>query len=631
MGTLRRWGRPAILAIAMVAGSLVPIANASPIDARWSVAASGEWTVGANWSTDPSYPANGAPTTADVYNAVFDATGAKYTVTLSDDIAIAQLRLLSADATVAVAKGHVLTLGTGASVAAGSLTVAGTVVGGTISDAASFPPRVSAIRGGTFDGVTLASKAVLNDGALVKNGMTLSGGTLYVASLSFGGVTTGDQTWEGNGGVELAAENADFKPAAGTTLTIGPGVVVVPSTGRRQVSVGGSAGDFSTTILQGTLSADKLQSTVITRARLLNRGVIEARNGGVIDGNTTQLNYSNGTLTGGTWAVYANSTMRPLGSDAAKITTNNASVILSGPNSLFGSINFLATNLGTFTVRDGRNFTTAGGLTNGGTLIVGAGSMVTVAGTLTSNGGSVGGDGALVAAGATLTGSVIKPGAGVLRVNGDLSLADGAKLDLTGGQMVLDYSGGSPGQVVGGWIRSAFDPAAATHWGGPGIGSSVAAADAALAVGWGEAADLLGLSGAATRTWHGQTVDATSVLVALALAGDADLNGTVDTADLGRLAAHYQAAGDWAGGDFTADADVDFDDLQAWARNYHGPLPVPHVGGGPAGFDDQVAAAIAAVPEPGAVLGFVGAIMVTLRRRRVDGRRSTQASFTERD
>jgi hypothetical protein len=222
----------------------------------------------------------------------------------------------------------------------------------------------------------------------------------------------------------------------------------------------------------------------------------------------------------------------------------------------------------------------------------------------------------------------MKPGGGALRVNGTLDIAGGAGLDLTSGQLVLDYSGSSPEPAVAGWVRSAYDAGAAKHWGGPGIGSSVAAADKSLVVGWGEAADVLGISGAATATWHGQVVDATSVLVALTLGGDADLNGSVDLQDLGRLAEHFGGAGEWASGDFTFDAAVDFDDLVVWAGNYRGPYPVPHVGGGPAGFDDQVAAAVAAVPEPGAALGAALAMATPMRRR---ARRTTAPSFTERD
>jgi RHS repeat-associated protein len=87
------------------------------------------------------------------------------------------------------------------------------------------------------------------------------------------------------------------------------------------------------------------------------------------------------TLTGGTWNVFANSTLTfP---SRSSITTNRANVTLNGPGSNFPAFNVLDTNEGSLSLQGGRNFTTAGALTNSGRLTVGPGSTLAVAGAYT--------------------------------------------------------------------------------------------------------------------------------------------------------------------------------------------------------------------------------------------------------
>ena len=50
-----------------------------------------------------------------------------------------------------------------------------------------------------------------------------------------------------------------------------------------------------------------------------------------------------------------------------------------------------------------------------------------------------------------------------------------------------------------------------------------------------EASDVLGLTGAQTAIWQGQTVDATSVLIKYTYGGDANLDGVVDILDYGQI------------------------------------------------------------------------------------------------
>jgi autotransporter-associated beta strand protein len=164
-------------------------------------------------------------------------------------------------------------------------------------------------------------------------------------------------------------------------------------------------------------------------------------------------------------------------------------------------------------------------------------------------------------------------------------------------------------------------------WTGAGITSSAAAADAAAgratAVGYAEASNLLNLSAGQTAVWMGRTVDHTSVLMRYTLAGDANLDGAVDFADLVRLAQNYDrtlsgtAAEDWwYHGDFTYDGIVGFADLVTLAQNYEASLAASAA---PAGLANQWAAAVAAVPEPGGAGAVLGGVVAALgwRRRRV--------------
>jgi hypothetical protein len=111
----------------------------------------------------------------------------------------------------------------------------------------------------------------------------------------------------------------------------------------------------------------------------------------------------------------------------------------------------------------------------------------------------------------------------------------------------------------------------------------------------------------------------------LTLAGDADLNGTVNFGDLVRLAQNYNqnvsttTESWWPKGDFNYDGTVNFGDLVKLAQNYNTTLPAAGaIPGAPAGFDGEVAAAFAAVPEPGSVMLLaIGACGLATRRRRV--------------
>ncbi len=94
-------------------------------------------------------------------------------------------------------------------------------------------------------------------------------------------------------------------------------------------------------------------------------------------------------------------------------------------------------------------------------------------------------------------------------------------------------------------------------------------------------------------------------------AGDLDLDGDVDTADINRAAVNFTGPGGigktWADGDFDFDGDVDWDDINVAIGNFTGPTT-----GSAANLSDP------AVPEPGSLLLalLVASLALLLGRRR---------------
>src|SRR5687768_15015240 len=73
-------------------------ASAEPVTATWKSASSGNWIDGTRWSTDPAFPDNGVPAGV-TYQAVINASGVGYAVTVGQDIAVDGVLLDAANAT----------------------------------------------------------------------------------------------------------------------------------------------------------------------------------------------------------------------------------------------------------------------------------------------------------------------------------------------------------------------------------------------------------------------------------------------------------------------------------------------------------------------------------------------------
>jgi len=194
--------------------------------------------------------------------------------------------------------------------------------------------------------------------------------------------------------------------------------------------------------------------------------------------------------------------------------------------------------------------------------------------------------------------------AGVL-IARSLTTTGGGQVDVGTNRLVVDYDGAaSPLADMAAMIKSGFN-AGGAPWQGGGIVSSTAAANAAMGVGYAEAADVLRITSAQTATFGGQTVDATSVLVRLTRLGDADLDGEVGFADFQRLERGFGQSGQtWSSGDFNYDGQVDITDFKLLYANYGQTA-------------DIAAAETVGVPEPSAITFICVTGMTLLRRQRL--------------
>lgn len=177
-----------------------------------------------------------------------------------------------------------------------------------------------------------------------------------------------------------------------------------------------------------------------------------------------------------------------------------------------------------------------------------------------------------------------------------LTLSSGV-FDLTNNALVIDYAGASP-----------IDALRADLGAGRLLSSTPGAGQR---LGYGEAA----VTGQAGGIFAGQPVDATALLVTLALAGDANLDGAVDVADLGILATNWQAPGVWTDADFDYSGAVDVSDLGDLASNWQAGVTGPIEALSFERAKARLGLTGALAPEPGALAWAVLALAAALPRR----------------
>lgn len=464
---------------------------------------------------------------------------------------------------------------------------------------------------GTFDvagGTLILSGTPASLGNIVASGTSTIGIALSMPSSALGSLTLGTATTLAVlPGGEVVNSNASWLTPVTVKLAGGVvrgGTVLGTTQSVGMIASGSNVGTLDAVTLN--LPVQVQNSLKIINGVTINRSLTFTGSTGLpmlmLDGNQTisgtgeivstsssqqvRIQGSNGVLT-----IGPGLTVR----SAANLVTLNAPQLLNQGTLRAQSLSIIIvaqsfTNSATLEAMDTGRMTIWAPLSGSGSISIAAG------GTLTCNGGR---QDTLTLAGSAALRSKGSGGATLALANLSIAGAPGAwtgKLDLADNALVLDYSAASPlatarDQIIAGWNGGA----------GNGNGITTSSSLAGRALGYGEASDLLGLSGSQTALWQGQTVDATSVLVRYTLAGDADLSGSVDFPDLTALAAHYGSAGLWSEGDFNHDGQVNFFDLTALSSNY-GNVLAGAVPTGAVDFSADLAAAFASVPEPGGAL-----------------------------
>lgn len=441
--------------------------------------------------------------------------------------------------------------------------------------------------------------------------------------------------------VTASVAGATFDVPSGATLSLTGGLSgsgAITKTGAGTLAFGGTAVSTTglTNLSQGSINFNTPQTlpgglilasgtTLNVNANSTLASAFTSSGGGILNHGANVLTFS------GTGNTSLSGKLRITGSSGGSVvfarTGGSASVAagssvqidagatlqLSGSASVFTATNPLALNNDSvFLVSAGTN--TIAGLT-------GAGSTSVSGGTLSAT--------VLRQTGLSITGGsvVVRPAASSntpasTSLFTSFSIAGTGKLDLGNSAMAYNYpsGGSSPAATIRLDLLSGRNGGA---WNGPGIDSASAAADSlhARALGYVEASDLLGLSGNATTTWNGVSVDATTILVEYTYAGDANLDGKISSDDyalLDRGAAKGLAT--WSFGDFNYDGVVNSADYllidTTYALQSGGSLSPSLLAQREAQFGQAyVSTLLSSVPEP-SMLGAVMLAAIPARRRR---------------
>jgi hypothetical protein len=274
---------------------------------------------------------------------------------------------LEADAgsTVTISGTIVNTGGIFSPTGSGTVAITGTIRGGTVSAGTGTTVNLA---GSLLNGVTLSGNYPVagNSSVTVQNGLTLNGTLTLGGSSGYGYLSfQGTQTLGGSGTVAFgssSADNAVWPTTAGSTLTIGAGIMVRGQTGYvgYDPNLGGSP--TVAVINQGTIQADVSGKTItVYGTGSQNSGSLKALNGATLSIQGTLTNTAtvsvdstsvlsvSGTLTGGTIVLQAGAQIH--GSALSGVTVN-----------------------GSFTVAGNSGVTVQNGLTLNGTLTLGGSS-----------------------------------------------------------------------------------------------------------------------------------------------------------------------------------------------------------------------------------------------------------------
>lgn len=290
-------------------------------------------------------------------------------------------------------------------------------------------------------------------GSLVINGATLFQQATFrhtVLLRTNGSLTFNSNSGVGTGRDEICDTGVDHRGSS--CLWTGTGDIVMGRAATFSLSTASTftiqsnktfgwngMGAFGTIINRGTIVKTSAGTTFFDRVNVTNQaGSIFRVQAGTVRVNslTNYSTVSGGRLAGGSYRVDdgASLIIEDQSAVAQSIAVNQADVTISGAAASFAAMSTLATNdtSGTFTVRDGNQFTTAGNLNNLGTINVGAA-------------GDGGNSRLTIAGGSTLqnyNSGTKRVSGGTFNVAGKL-VFDGADIGLISSNIVLDGASAS--------------------------------------------------------------------------------------------------------------------------------------------------------------------------------------------
>jgi hypothetical protein len=369
------------------------------------------------------------------------------------------------------------------------------------------PPTINGIT--NLGGGKLQTEIVLNTGSFNQSGGIYSGTMINQGTYNFSG---------GN--------------LAGANITIAAADPFGPE------STAGVFNWTSSNLNFGSSSAINLQGEMnITSAGNLTNDTAET--GTVILAGLLRKPSSGGSI--GTNTFSANVNVR---SEGATVDVQVGAIDIQGPLIASAGTTLTKTGVGTLALSGAQNWGTSSQLVvDGGAVVLNSRIGDAADPQLAINGSSV----------------IVSPGGDKTTVFSALSINTvSGKLDLNDNDLVINYDGVSPLPTVRQYLQLGR---AGGAWNGNGIATSLGNATTRT-LGVAEASSLN------ITSFSGETVDATSVLVKYTYYGDADLDGDVDVADLGRLASNWQSLGSWIAGDFDYSGSIDVNDLGLLASNW---------------------------------------------------------------
>jgi hypothetical protein len=435
-----------------------------------------------------------------------------------------------------------------------------TQIGGTVTESGTFTGASGQIIGGTANITRIGGNGqwILQSGGAHSGGQLIVGADVGAGTSGVGSYSVvGDATVNFAGGIIVGQLfDGTFNQSAGQVVS---GGVELGGTG--SLGLAGRRGFYN-------LSGGSVGSSL---------GPLIIGDGEAISGQLTQ--------SGGT----ASFNILEVNPD----TTSNGQIKISG-----GVFQIAQTTLnnGSFSMTGGVA-TLTGNVDGSGSISVAGSSANLTAGRIRQDALSISGGGHVAIQGNTIGG----PFSGnTNRVESLLIEKVGNTINgtllLGSNRLIVDYAAGaSPAANIRQYLTSGYNGG---NWNGPGIESRNPLLHPNVTTGWDEASDALGASGG---VFGGVLVDNSAILIKYTWIGDANLDGQVDVTDLGRLATHWQSAGDWSGGDFNYDGLVDVSDLGALATNWQAGVGSP-LGRSLSDALSAVGLGGVSVPEPAAAL-----------------------------